>query len=141
MCVQCSPAVDDRAPDANIARAAQQAWTARRSSIDRSAARHRTRQRLAAIDDMLETLESRHLAGDRTFDKLTRARLNRLELAVGLPLPRKAVRARNTVRLHAALLDWQENLLDEIVPERQLYPDVYDSDWNAVEPISLPRSG
>jgi len=141
MCVQCSPAVDDRASTALIARAAQQAWTARRTSIDRRVARYRTRQRLAAIDEMLETLESRHLAGDRTFDRLTRARLSRLENVVGLPLPRKAVRARNTVRLHAALLDWQENLLDEIVPERQLYPDVYDSDWNAVETVHLPRSG
>lgn len=97
-------------------------------------ARDRARQRLAAIDDMLATLEARHLAGERTFDRLTRARLRRLEKVVGLSLPRKALRARNTVRLHAALLDWQEDLLDDIVPERQLYADVYDQDWNAIEP-------
>jgi hypothetical protein len=141
MCVQCSPAPDRLSPSAHIAEAADEAWTARRTSIDRRVARYRTRQRLAAIDDMLATLEARHLAGERTFDRLTRARLSRLEKVVGLPLPRKALRARNTVRLHAALLDWQEDLLDEIVPERQLYSDVYDQDWNAVEPAMLPGAG
>lgn len=139
MCVHCSPPADRGAVPAQIAEAAHQTWSARRASIDRREAHERTRQRLSAIDEMLDTLESRHLAGDRTFDRLTRVRLNRLEAVVGLPLPRKAIRARNTVRLHAALLDWQETLLDEIVPERQLYEDVYDSDWNSAEPIQLPR--
>jgi hypothetical protein len=44
------------------------------------------------------------------------------------------VRARNTVRLHAALLDWQETLLDEQVPERKGFPDAHDADWSTPNP-------
>ena len=62
--------------------------------------------------ERINLLEERHLTGERSFDRNLRQRLYGLEHEVGVPLPRKAVRARNTVRLHAALLDWQETLLD-----------------------------
>ena len=52
-----------------------------------------------------------------------------------MPLPRKAVRARNTVRLHAALLDWQETLLDALRPERLRFADVHDTDWSTPTPL------
>ncbi|HZB97151.1 MAG TPA: hypothetical protein VE219_00985 [Candidatus Sulfotelmatobacter sp.] len=137
MCVQHSFPPEEPTARPHIATAAQQTWAARRASRDRRLARMRARRRLAAIDEMLENLEQRHMMGDRTFDRLTRARLERLEKTVGLPLPRKAVRARNTVRLHAALLDWQEAVLDEIAPQRQHFPDVYDNDWNAEDTTEL----
>ncbi len=117
-----------------IAAASSDAWLARANSRLLAAQQMRARVRVAAIDAMLEILELRHLAGERTFDKLTRARLRRLERVVGMPLPRKAVRARNTVRLHAALLDWQEQVLNQVAPERRRFDDIYDTDWNAPTP-------
>lgn len=137
MVAQPSPA-PEKNPRPHIAAAAEQTWAARRASHDRLQARQGARRRLAVIDEMLESLEQRHMSGERSFDRLTRARLARLERVVGLPLPRKAMRARNTVRLHAALLDWQQDVLDEIAPQRQQFPDVYDSDWNAEEVTGLP---
>jgi hypothetical protein len=89
----------------------------------------RVRQRLAAIDRLVNVIEERHLMGDRHFDAGLRRRLHSLEDEVGLPVPRAALRARNTVRLHAALLDWQETVLDELRPERLSFPDVHDGDW------------
>ena len=91
------------------------------------------RRRLTAIDRLLDDLEHRHLMGDRTFDRITRRRVRGLESVVGLPLPRRAVRARNTVRLHAALLDWQEDLLNVIRPDRAEYTDA-DEGWEDVRP-------
>lgn len=118
-----------------IAQAGDEIWAqraeAQRSRRDAST----TRRRVAAIDALIGLLEERHLTGERTFDRVMRQRLYRLEAEVGLPLPRKAVRARNTVRLHAALLDWQETLLDTLVPERLAFADVHDKDWGTPTPI------
>ncbi|HEY7926708.1 MAG TPA: hypothetical protein VIG86_04705 [Candidatus Dormibacteraeota bacterium] len=117
-----------------IARAGSEIWERRTTSMRRRLAGPRVRQRVNAIDALIAILEERHLTGERTLDRVMRQRLYRLEDEVGLPLPRRAVRARNTVRLHAALLDWQEALLDEMMPERLRFPDVHDSDWATPAP-------
>jgi hypothetical protein len=131
MSAQTAPPMDgDR-----IARAGSEIWERRTSSMRRRLAGPRVRQRLNAIDVLIAVLEERHLCGERTFDRVLRQRLYHLEAEVGLPLPRKAVRARNTVRLHAALLDWQEALLDEMLPERLRFPDVHDSNWGTSAPL------
>lgn len=85
----------------------------------REASRRRMRRRVEAIDEVLDALEHMHLVRDRVISRLVRARLRRLEEEVGLPLPRRVARARNTVRLHAALLDWQDVVLDEVIPGRR----------------------
>jgi hypothetical protein len=118
-----------------IARAGREIWDRRIASVRRRIQGSQIRQRVAAIDALINLLEERHLTGERTFDRVLRQRLHRLETEVGLPLPRKAVRARNTVRLHAALLDWQETLLDALVPERLRFPDVHDNDWATPTPL------
>jgi hypothetical protein len=118
-----------------IAQAGREIWDCR-TAAQRSRLEGATvRRRIAAIDSLISLLEERHLTGERTFDRVLRQRLHHLELEVGLPLPRKAVRARNTVRLHAALLDWQETLLDTLLPERLAFPDVHDSDWASPTPL------
>jgi hypothetical protein len=118
-----------------IAQAGREIWERRIDDLRRRAAGSQVRRRVAAIDRLINDLEERHLTGERTFDRVLRQRLYRLEDEVGLPLPRKAVRARNTVRLHAALLDWQETLLDELVPERLEFPDAHDADWASPTPL------
>lgn len=111
-----------------IGRASRDHWAARSRQLEAQRRRERAFERLHAIDAVLEQLEQRHLQDNREYDRLTRARIRSLEGRVGLPLPRKAVRARNTVRLHAALLDWQEFVLDDLVPERAELPDLEEDD-------------
>jgi hypothetical protein len=118
-----------------IARAGSEIWERRTSATRRRIRGSRVRQRVAAIDSLIAILEERHLTGERTFDRVLRQWLYHLEHEVGLPVPRKAVRARNTVRLHAALLDWQETLLDEMIPERLHFADVHDSNWGTPTPL------
>lgn len=104
--------------------AAHQTFAAEVVAMSRHQRAASARRRVAAIDEMLDVLEHMHLNRERTIDRLVRTRLRRLELEVGLPLPRRVVRARNTVRLHAALLDWQDVVLDEVVPGRRLLLDL-----------------
>jgi hypothetical protein len=118
-----------------IARAGREIWDRRITSLRRRVDGSRIRRRIKAIDSLINQLEERHLTGERSFDRVLRQRLYRLEDEVGVPLPRKAIRARNTVRLHAALLDWQETLLDSMVPERQHFPDAHDNDWATPHPV------
>jgi hypothetical protein len=118
-----------------IAQAGREIWDRRAAALRSRREGATARRRVASIDSLISLLEERHLAGERTLDRLLRQRLYRLEAEVGLPLPRKAVRARNTVRLHAALLDWQETLLDTLLPERLAFPDVHDSDWATPAPL------
>jgi hypothetical protein len=55
--------------------------------------------------------------------------LLRLEVEAGRPLPAKVSEARTPVRLHSALLDWQEELLDEAVPGRAAYAVMDHEQW------------
>ena len=119
----------------SLAVAGAELWDRRISSLRRRLDRSRVRQRIAAVDQVINQLEERHLTGNRALDRVLRRRLRHLEQEVGMPLPRKAVRARNTVRLHAALLDWQETVLDALLPERLSFPDVHDSDWGTPTPL------
>ncbi|MGH7723468.1 MAG: hypothetical protein ACRENL_11685 [Candidatus Dormibacteria bacterium] len=117
-----------------LAQAGREIWERRMAALRNRLDTSRIRHRITAIDSLINLLEERHLTGERSFDRILRQRLYRLEHEVGVPLPRKAVRARNTVRLHAALLDWQETLFDAMVPERMRYPDAHDSDWSTPTP-------
>jgi hypothetical protein len=118
-----------------IARAGREIWERRKVALRRRLDGSAIRRRLSAIDSLINLLEERHLTGERSFDRNLRQQLYGLEHEVGVPLPRKAVRARNTVRLHAALLDWQETLLDALRPERLRFADVHDTDWSTPTPL------
>lgn len=83
---------------------------------------------MEAIDELLAELEDKNLLGDRNKERSLSQRLRVLESEVGLPLPRKVVRARNTARLHSALLDWQEQVLDAVVAVRATIPDAHGRD-------------
>lgn len=80
---------------------------------------HGVRRQVAVIDALLYVLEERHLSGDRRVDEVVAQWLRRLGDEVALPLPREVVRARDTIRLHGALLDWMETVLDELIPGRR----------------------
>jgi hypothetical protein len=79
------------------------------------------RRALHAVDAFVQTVEEINLSGrGRQPDPLIPHRLRRLEAAIGRPVPEAVHRARNGHRLHAALMDWQEHLLDEAYPARKL---------------------
>jgi len=102
----------------------------------------RRREVLRRIDGVLDQLETRHIAPGEEAD------LAPLELAAivrGLawvvqgPLPGPVQDAPSSYHLHLALLAWQSDLLDLVVPDRRRrFPDL-DSDGD--EPlVPAPRS-
>lgn len=133
-----SPSPDsDVSADANlIGRAVSEMWERRIADVRERDARSRIRRQVAAVDALVTLLEERNLTGNRIFDRSLRQRVHQLQEEIGLPLPRNVVRARNTVRLHAALLDWQESLLDLLIPQRALLPDAHDSNGDEATPAS-----
>ena len=108
-----------------------EAWTLQMASMQQRMDGSGHRHIFAAVDALTGLLEERNLGGRRTIDRELRERLRVLEAEIGLPLPRKVIRARTTTRLHAVLLDLRETLLDLFRPDRLAYPDVHDKDWNA----------
>jgi hypothetical protein len=74
------------------------------------------------VDALVETVEEINLSGrGRQHDPLIPHRVRRLEAEIGRPVPEAVRSARNAHRLHAALMDWQEELLDEACPARELH--------------------
>lgn len=106
----------DTTPPERIAMANRQIRNQTDASISRRLTEARTRQQRSVIDELIALLEERNLDGERRVDRAVRQCLRRLEAEVGLPVPQKVLRARNTARLHGALLDWMETVLDESHP-------------------------
>jgi hypothetical protein len=109
----------DTTPPERIAMANRQIRKQSVASISRRLAEARTRQQLSVIDELIALLEERNLDGERRIDQVVRKWLRRLETEIGTPVPRRVLRARNTVRLHGALLDWMETALDELIRARR----------------------
>ena len=119
--------------------AAASDYTAARRSFKHSRTRERSlRCPIATIDHLLAVLEARNLDGTRDIDESIRAELDRLPRAVGVPLSCDVKLARNTRRLHAALLDWQATVLDRLKPARGQYAAV-DAMFDADEPPRVPH--
>jgi hypothetical protein len=93
----------------------------------------RARELLEGIDECLNLLEERHLNGScigrqRACNRLVEG----LILAYQAVPPEAVWSARTSFALHAALLDWQSSILDEVVPHRrELFPDLETDreDW------------
>lgn len=121
------------APSAGIRRASAEASRARDEALARLVRERQRRRAVRAVDELVDALEDLNLSGrGRQTTALMPGWLRRLELEACRPLPPRVSQARNPVRLHAALLDWQEELLDEAVPGRALYALV-DHDFWTVE--------
>jgi hypothetical protein len=98
---------------------AAEAWDAAR---ERRAEAQRRRRAVHMVDELLEALEEINLVGrGRVEDPLLALRVRRLERVIGRPAPAKSREARTAVKLHEALLDWQETLLDEALSDRAAY--------------------
>lgn len=113
-----------------IRRASAEASSALGEARGRRDTDRRRRQAVQAVDDLINALEDINLTGrGRRQAALTPGMLLRLEVESGRPLPAKVSEARTPVRLHSALLDWQEELLDEAVPGRAAYVLMDQEQW------------
>jgi hypothetical protein len=83
--------------------------------------RHRRRNArvaVAAVDELLGILEQRHLEGETRAVSIRPAWRSLLESS-GQPVPATLLTTASTVVLHERLLDWQEQLLDQLAPGRR----------------------
>lgn len=103
-----------------IAAASREIWSQGEASLRRSRDEARLRQRRALLEDLIAVLEARNLDGNRCIDRMVRGWVRRVGEEFGVPVPRNVLRARNTARLHGALLDWMEGVVDNCVPEHHL---------------------
>ena len=82
--------------------------------------------RLPVQERVVEDVEMRNLHRDRQVPPEMWKELQALDSALPVRAPAALWRARNTARLHDALLDWEADLLDEVVPQRTQYDDTHD---------------
>jgi hypothetical protein len=88
--------------------------------------RESARACLIAVDECLNYLEERHLAGayiarHSGCRKIVTALVRRL----GITPPPSVEEARTSYALHCALLDWEGGILDSLIPNRhQRFPDL-----------------
>ncbi len=92
------------------------------SRRDRHSAEERL-QTLRAIDRVIDSLEEINLSG-HGFDPVAGTALVAVEQVTHTELPPAVRNAPTPVDLHDALLDWQEQLLDRVVPGREVYRGV-----------------
>lgn len=83
-------------------------------------------QQLARLERVVEDVEMRNLHRDRQVPAEMWQQLQELDHLLPVRAPAALWRARNTARLHDALLDWEADLLDEVAPHRVDYEDTHD---------------
>ncbi|MBV8195637.1 MAG: hypothetical protein JOY80_08925 [Candidatus Dormibacteraeota bacterium] len=99
---------------------------AKRRALERRSLRRRRLHQLAQLERIVEDVEVRNLQRDRQVPPEMWRELQELESALPVPAPPALWRARNTARLHDALLDWEAELLDEVAPHRVAYDDRHE---------------
>ncbi|HEV7678029.1 MAG TPA: hypothetical protein VGQ42_05640 [Candidatus Dormibacteraeota bacterium] len=79
--------------------------------------RREARVAVSAVDELLGILEQRHLDGEARGVAFQPAWRRLLERG-GQPVPAPILTTTSTIVLHERLLDWQEQLLDQLAPGR-----------------------
>lgn len=90
---------------------------------ERAQERARLRAPIELIDELVDRIEQDNLDRQREIAPQLWEDLLRLPEMMARPLPAPVLHAMNTAHLHAALLDWQAEMLDAAVPQRALYPN------------------
>lgn len=96
-----------------------------REPVDLPSRQH-ARATLRLIDRCLDQIELLHLQGTYLARQMgCRKVLALVEDACGGPLPSSVVASSNSYALHAALVDWQGALMDQMLPgRRHRFPDL-----------------
>ena len=90
-------------------------------------ARRRLRiQQVQRLERVLDSVEHHNLQRDRQVPPECGASSPSSKVVLPVPAPPALWQARNTARLHDALLDWEADLLDEVAPHRVAYDDTHD---------------
>jgi hypothetical protein len=106
----------------SIARASAEVAGQRRAWLTDRREQARRRHAVRVVDALLDDVEQINLSRrGRLEDPLIALRLRRLQSSLGESVPGHVLRARTGHRLHAALLNWQESLLDAVSPARAAY--------------------
>ena len=100
--------------------------TAKARAADRRR-RHRIRMaQLQRLERILEDVEERNLHRDRQVPPEMWRELSELDGLLPVRAPERLWTAKNTAKLHDAILDWEGELLDEVAPHRRSYDDTRD---------------
>ena len=102
---------------AGFASASREIWGQAQASYRRKVVQDLARERRAGLDELVAALELRNLEGERQIDRRLRGQVRGVEAELGVPAPRSVLRARNTARLHSALLDWMETAMNQLSRE------------------------
>jgi hypothetical protein len=100
--------------------------SARSRARARADRRREQRMQLRRLELMVERIEAKNLARDRKLSGELWDELTDLEARLPVPAPPSLWKARTTVHVHGALLDWQGDLLDRVAPHRNAYDDRRD---------------
>jgi len=92
----------------------------------RAALRREQRQQLRRLERMVERMEAKNLARDRKVSMELWDELTDLDQNLPVRAPASLWKARTTVHVHGALLDWEGELLDHVAPQRDGYEDRHD---------------
>lgn len=93
---------------------------------ERAERRRQQRQQLHRLESMVERMEAKNLARDRKVSTELWEELTDLEQRLPVRAPAALWKARTTVHIHGALLDWEGQLLDHVAPQRNVYDDRHD---------------
>jgi hypothetical protein len=100
------------------------------TAAERAAERVRRRRiqiaQVQRLERILEDVENRNLQRDRQVPPEMWRELTELNEILPVRAPARLWEARNTARLHDAILDWEGDLLDQVVPLRRSYDDRHD---------------
>jgi hypothetical protein len=83
-------------------------------------------QHVQRLERVVEAVELRNLHRDRQVPETMWRELAELDVTLPVRAPKELWQARNTARLHDALLDWEAELLDKVAPQRREYADTRD---------------
>jgi hypothetical protein len=99
---------------------------AKARAADAKARRRLRIEHIQRLERVLDSVELHNLQRDRQVPPAMWQQLAELEGMLPVPAPPSLWQARNTARLHDALLDWEADLLDEVAPHRTAYEDRHD---------------
>ena len=99
---------------------------AKARAADEKARRQLRIEHIQRLERVLDSVEHHNLQRDRQVPPAMWRQLAELEGMLPVSAPPALWQARNTARLHDALLDWEADLLDQVAPHRVAYDDTHD---------------
>jgi hypothetical protein len=97
-------------------------------AVQRESRRRLRILQIRRLERVLEAVEMHNLHRDRQVPPAMWRELQELDTLLPVPAPPALWQARNTARLHDAILDWEAELLDVTTPQRSQYDDLNDDD-------------